>query len=245
MAKKRSREPDEALQQTEKHPRLQERENKSNSEPPQNRRKGHEEKPGRPVPSSHAASQAQLPQPPPIQLPSQRPQLDPEWSDSETSTCYSKDATAYDVRRDEEPDVDPPAEDIEYWRSEKAAKFIGSRSGLDGNWVGVRPLGEGGNGIAGLWELRDHDGQTVKVRIRAYQSITKILTIAEANGSQRRIVQRERVVGRSKRKGCAARNQSHEQIEQGKMPCYNAPFQLQTIPRCLQTPHVHGILSSQ
>lgn len=192
---KRSREPDEALQQTEKRPRLQGRKTQWNPEPSKNRRKGNEEKPGRPVPSSHAASQAQLPQPPPIQLSSQQPQLDPEWSDSETSTCYSRDAAAYDVRRDEEIDVIPHAKDIEYWRSEKAAKFIGSRSGLDGNWVGVRPLGEGGNGIAGLWELRDDDGQTVKVRIRACQFINKILTIAEANGSQRRIVQRERMVG--------------------------------------------------
>ena len=164
---KRSREPDEAPKQTDKHPRLQKKKHNSSSEPLRNLRKGNEENPGRPEPSSHAASQAQLPQTPPIQFPLPQPQLDHEWSDSETSTCYSKDATAYDVRPDDEADAVPPAEDIEYSDSVKTKNFIRSRSGLDGNWVGVRPLGKGGNGIAGLWELRDDEGQTVKVRIRA------------------------------------------------------------------------------
>ena len=163
---KRPREPDEALKQTDKHPRLQEKRHKSNPEP-RNLRKGNKEKPGRPEPSSHAALQAQLTQPSPIQLPLQQPQLDHEWSDSETSTCYSKDAAAYDVRRDYEADVIPLTKDNGYWGPEEAVKFIRTRSGLDGNWVGVRPLGEGGNGIAGLWELRDDEGHTVKVRIRA------------------------------------------------------------------------------
>ena len=187
---KRPREPDEAPKQTDKHPRLLKKKKTSNPEPPRDLQKGNEEKPGRPEPSSHAASQLQLPQPNPIQLPSQQPQFDHEWSDSETSTCYSKDVAAYDVRQDDEVDEIPRAEDNEYWGS-----FIRSRSGLDGNWVGVRPLGEGGNGIAGLWELRDDDGQTVKVSIRAHHSTTRILTIAEANGSQGRITQDEDVDG--------------------------------------------------
>ena len=165
---KRPRDPDEAPKQIDKHGHLQKRRHISNAETPRSQRKGNEEKPGRPAPSSHAASQPQLPQPPPIHLSSQQPQLDhDEWSDSETSTCYSQDAAAYDVRRNAETNVIPPAKEIEYWESERAAKFIRSRSGLDGNWVGVRPLGQGGNGIAGLWELRDDDGHTVKVRIRA------------------------------------------------------------------------------
>ena len=175
---KRSREPDEAPQQIDKHPRLQNQKRTSNPEPPRNLR---------PEPSSRAASQAQLTQVPPNQLPSQQPQLDHEWSDSETSTCYSQSPAAYDVRLDGEADEIPHAEDTEYWSSAEATKFIRSRSGLDGNWVGVRPLGEGGNGIAGLWELRDDDGQTVKVRIRIRQLVTKILTTAEANGNQRSI----------------------------------------------------------
>ena len=210
---KRPREPDEAPEQTDKHPRLQKQKNNSNSEPPRNLQKGNEEKPGRPEPSSHAASQAQLPQPPPIQLPSQQPQLDYEWSDSETSTCYSKDVAAYDARRDDEADVIPYAKDIEYWGSVEFAKFIRSRSGLDGNWVGVRPLGEGGNGIAGLWELRDDDGQAVKVSIRAHQLTTRILTIAEANGSQRTTMQKGALDGLWTLKEGTGRNQSHEQIE--------------------------------
>ena len=190
---KRPREPDEAPKQIDKHPHLLKKKKTSNEEPPRDLQKENEEQPGRPEPSSHAASQAQLPQPPPIQLPSQQPQLDHEWSDSETSTCYSKDVAAYDVRRDDEVDEIPHAKDNEYWGSAVAAKFIRSRSGLDGNWVGVRPLGEGGNGIAGLWELRDDDGQTIKVSIRAHHLTTQILTIAEANGSQGRITRDEDV----------------------------------------------------
>ena len=165
---KRSREPDEAPKQTNKHPRLQEKNHSSNPESTRNLWKGNEEKQDMPEPSSHATLQSRLPEHPPIRLPSQQSQLNHEWSDSETSTCYSKDAATYDVGEDDKADETPHAEDVEYW-GRKAAKFIRSSSGLDGNWVGVRPLGKGGNGVAGLWELRDDDGQMVKVRIRALQ----------------------------------------------------------------------------
>lgn len=111
---------------------------------------------------------------------------DPELSDSDASTCYSQDAAVYDVGRGVEAVGTPQAKDIEYWGSVKgAAEFIRSRSGLRGNWTGVRPLGKGGNGIAGLWELRGKDGQVIKVSICTRQSLTMALMIAEANGSQR------------------------------------------------------------
>lgn len=45
--------------------------------------------------------------------------------------------------------------DKSYWKTEHAA-FIKSAAGLDNaNWIGKRPLGSGGFGTAGLWELRD------------------------------------------------------------------------------------------
>lgn len=48
-----------------------------------------------------------------------------------------------------------------------AAKFIKSPPGgcLQGNWIGVRPLGKGGFGLAGLWEKRNEDGRVVDVRL--------------------------------------------------------------------------------
>lgn len=94
--------------------------------------------------------------------------LDPESSDSDASTCYSQSVAHYDV----EPGVDavgvPQAGDIELWGSRPgAAEFIRSRSGLEEDWIGVRPLGKGGCGIAGLWEVRGDDGRVVKVGISA------------------------------------------------------------------------------
>lgn len=49
------------------------------------------------------------------------------------------------------------------WNTEHAA-FIKSAAGLDNaNWIGVRPLGSGAFGTAGLWELRDEDNAVTKV----------------------------------------------------------------------------------
>ncbi len=47
----------------------------------------------------------------------------------------------------------------------EAASFIQSRPGgcLEGQWIGVRPLGQGSYGIAGLWEKRNDDGEVVDV----------------------------------------------------------------------------------
>ena len=49
------------------------------------------------------------------------------------------------------------------WAADHAA-FIKSAAGLDkANWIGVRPLGSGTFGIAGLWELRDENNVVIEV----------------------------------------------------------------------------------
>ena len=208
---KRVKRPNKVPNQTNKHTRVQK---KSRPSPQRNLRKNEEEKSGRPGPSSYQAPQGGLHlHHHPVQLPSQQPEqggrrrprlrlnppkpqklpsssqtepTGPRWSYSQTSTCYSQDVATYDVGRGVEAVGTPQAEEIEYWGSTKgAAEFIRSRSGLEEDWVGVRPLGKGGYGIAGLWELQGDDGQIIKVRIRTRQSVTRILINAEANGRQR------------------------------------------------------------
>ena len=61
----------------------------------------------------------------------------------------------------------PSIQDYNAW-SVQAAQFIRSESGYGGEgsgWVGKRPLGEGGFGMAGLWEKYDNDGNVVDVSI--------------------------------------------------------------------------------
>ena len=117
--------------------------------------------------------------------PSGAESTDPGSSHSETSTCYSQDVTNYDVDRGVEAAGTPQAGDIEYWGKQKgAAEFIRSQSGLETSWVGIRPLGKGGCGIAGLWELRGDDGQVINVRVRTRRPVAMILMITQANGNQ-------------------------------------------------------------
>lgn len=56
-------------------------------------------------------------------------------------------------------------DDITLWKN-RAAQFIRSSAGITGSsdmWVGKRPLGEGGFGLAGLWEKIDAAGNVVDV----------------------------------------------------------------------------------
>lgn len=58
---------------------------------------------------------------------------------------------------------EPLSDDVGLW-SQPPAQFIRSEAGLQGNWVGKRPLGQGGFGLAGLWEKIDGEGHVVDVR---------------------------------------------------------------------------------
>lgn len=151
----------------------------------------HEVESGRPSSPSNVVSRlAPLHSPPPAQLAPEQPKQGtrphpvlklnppkkklpdpagpsgPTSSPSETSTCYSQKAARYDVDPAVSATGDPETPDLERWGAVSGApEFIRSAAGLvDGGWIGVRPLGKGGNGIAGLWEMRDGDGGVIKVR---------------------------------------------------------------------------------
>ena len=177
---KRVREPDEALELANKHQRVQ--------------------KKRAPRAGAHQSPSVQPPPKQPVQRPRRlklnppKPQTSPNprsagpttpgSSVSETSTYYSQAVEKYDVARGVEAVGTPTVEDHEFWgQTEGAAEFIRSRSGLEENWVGVRPLGKGGYGIAGLWELRGDNGDVIKVSFRTRRIVTTTaLMTTQGNG---------------------------------------------------------------
>lgn len=71
----------------------------------------------------------------------------------------------YDVPESQDIMGNPNRDDVELW-GEAAAAFIASAPGGYGpGWVGKRPLGQGGFGRAGLWELLDDEGNVKEVLI--------------------------------------------------------------------------------
>lgn len=61
-------------------------------------------------------------------------------------------------------DAFPPADNEVHPWEDKHAAFIKSAAGLDQlHWIGVRPLGFGGYGAAGLWERRDENNVLIEV----------------------------------------------------------------------------------
>ncbi len=90
--------------------------------------------------------------------------------DSSTNEPGSEDTIpveAYDATPQEETIGNPSLADYRLW-TQPAAQFIRSKSGLEDSgsaWVGKRPLGQGGFGMAGLWEKYDGEGNMVDVNI--------------------------------------------------------------------------------
>lgn len=70
---------------------------------------------------------------------------------------------AYDVAWNQKAAATAKASDYEKWDT-ASAEFIRSYSGLGNGWVGKRPLGVGGFGMAGLWEKRDGNGTVTEAR---------------------------------------------------------------------------------
>lgn len=72
---------------------------------------------------------------------------------------------SYDARPEESVVGLTSIEDLTFW-TRAAAQFIRSSAGITGSpdvWVGKRPLGEGGFGLAGLWEKIDPAGNVMDV----------------------------------------------------------------------------------
>lgn len=104
-----------------------------------------------------------------VQLPPARSLEAETFIESELSTQDSKNIderpNEYDALPGETTKGVPRPNDLELW-TEPAAEFIRSEVGLTESphhWIGKRPLGEGGFGLAGLWERLGVDGTTVDV----------------------------------------------------------------------------------
>ena len=74
----------------------------------------------------------------------------------------SDQVEAYDVAWNQKAAATANASDYEKWDT-ASAEFIRSYSGLGSGWVGKRPLGVGGFGMAGLWEKSDGNGTVIEV----------------------------------------------------------------------------------
>ncbi len=97
--------------------------------------------------------------------PEHRPSIRTSQPFSPNSDPYSRLPDSFDVSpglRDAEP-LSPGRAARSRWEPEHAA-FINSKAGFrNEKWVGKRPLGFGGFGTAGLWELRDNNDNLLKV----------------------------------------------------------------------------------
>ncbi len=79
----------------------------------------------------------------------------------------------YDAGPDESVTGSASIDDYRLW-TKPAAQFIRSDAGITGSpdvWVGKQPLGEGGFGLAGLWEKIDAAGNVVDVRVLSWMVI--------------------------------------------------------------------------
>ena len=105
----------------------------------------------------------------------------PELHDVEQASD-SDPVEAYDVAWNQKAAAKAKASDYEKWNT-APAEFIRSYSGLGHGWVGKRPLGAGGFGMAGLWEKYDGNGTVIEVNSMFSTHLTRICDRLEANGN--------------------------------------------------------------
>lgn len=112
--------------------------------------------------------------------------------DSSLNGPESEDNTpveAYDADPEEGIIGLPSIVDYSLW-TKAAAQFIRSNSGLEDSgsvWVGKRPLGQGGFGMAGLWEKYDRNGNIVDViMVATYQPMITNDTLAIGSQANRK-----------------------------------------------------------
>ena len=97
------------------------------------------------------------------QLPTQSEPKSKNSSELSDDEDYDSDPVeAYDVAWNEKAAATANARDYDKWDTDPA-QFIRSYSGLGNDWVGKRPLGAGGFGMAGLWEKLDENGTVIEV----------------------------------------------------------------------------------
>ncbi|KAL8644835.1 MAG: hypothetical protein Q9210_007046 [Variospora velana] len=122
-------------------------------------------------------------QPPQWNQPAAPPSPDPDWGSRRNPVLvhskrvlniplhwyprFYNDNPAWDVKDLKQPLEGEAGEDEVAMYGERLAKFIrsdlyGKRDAPDASaWYGVKPLGRGGFGMAGLWEKRDENGEVV------------------------------------------------------------------------------------
>ena len=83
-------------------------------------------------------------------------------SEIDSSSRHAADPVSNEMGMDAEVAGTASTRDLDRWGPEAAA-FIRSDSGIGEEWVGHRPLGKGGFGLAGLWVKKDEDGRGVAV----------------------------------------------------------------------------------
>lgn len=82
---------------------------------------------------------------------------------SPNSFPYSGPPDLFDVSPGLQDAIPPADDDMYFWKDEHMA-FIKSSAGLNRlHWIGIRPLGSGGFGTAGLWERRDENNVLIEV----------------------------------------------------------------------------------
>ena len=92
----------------------------------------------------------------------QRPEESPTLF-SPNSFPYSGPPELFDVSPSLSDAIHPADGEMSLWKAGHAA-FIKSAAGhSDSHWIGVRPLGSGGFGTAGLWERRDENNVVIEV----------------------------------------------------------------------------------
>lgn len=105
----------------------------------------------------------------------------PELHDIEQASD-SDPVEAYDVAWNQKAAATAKVSDYEKWDT-APAEFIRSYSGLGSGWVGKRPLGAGGFGMAGLWEKYDGNGTVIEVNNIFSTHLTNASDRLKTNGN--------------------------------------------------------------
>ena len=128
--------------------------------------------PKRPTPRLHGGDSNEDARPDVWSPPDDLQDAESDSSESSDNSMTNRDGK-YDVEGNEIIVGSYSKEQLDAW-GHVGASFIRSPAGRPGQWIGVRPLGQGNYGIAGLWQKVDADGRAVKVNAVSTRAITSI-----------------------------------------------------------------------